>query len=58
MNAAAHPNAGRLFLESQLGPENAAITIAGWRLPVLNGATVAPGALSSENVKTGQLTTA
>ena len=58
MAAAAHPNAGRLFLEFLLGPENARISAEARRVAVVAGAPVVAGALSLEGLKTVRLSTA
>jgi ABC-type Fe3+ transport system substrate-binding protein len=57
MAAAAHPNAGRLFLEFLLGETNARISAEVRRIPVRSGAPDRPGN-PLEGVKTIRLTTA
>ena len=57
MTAAAHPNAGRLFLEFLLGETNARILAEVRRIPVRIGAPDRPGN-PLEGVKTIRLTTA
>ncbi len=58
MAAAAHPNAGRLFLEFLLGPDNARISAEVRRVPVRSGAPATPGDAMLQGVKTVRLTTA
>ena len=55
--AAAHPNAGRLFLEFLLGPVNARISSEARRVAVVSGGP-ASGGVSLEGIKTVRLTTA
>ena len=57
MAAAAHPNAGRLFLEFLLGPVNARISAEARRVAVVSGAP-ATGGVSLDGIKTVRLTTA
>lgn len=57
MAAAAHPNAGRLFLEFLLGETCAKIAVDGRRIPVRSGAPERPGD-PLKGMKTVRLTTA
>ena len=58
MEAAAHPNAGRLFMEYLLGEGNARISADVFRIPVRGGVAAASGGVDLSGIKTIRLTTA
>lgn len=58
MEGAAHPNAGRLFMEFLLGPENARISAEAFRIPVRSGTPPPAGGADLSGLKTIRLTTA